>query len=56
MENYNKLVAVVADMQSDAEKTEAGNKAAGQRFRKKLGEVKDLVKILRAKSLAKKSS
>ena len=56
MENFTKLQDLVADSYDDAVKSTAGNKAAGQRLRKKLGEMKTLIKDLRAESLVKKSA
>jgi hypothetical protein len=48
MENYNKIIAVLEEARSDAEKFfEKGNKAAGTRVRKAMQDVKALAQAVR---------
>jgi hypothetical protein len=54
MENYHKLQELVAATSEDAVKSDNGNKAAGRRLRKKLGEMKTLIKAIRIESLVEK--
>ena len=50
MENYNKIIAVLEEARSDAEKFfEKGNKAAGTRVRKAMQDVKALAQAVRTR-------
>lgn len=47
MEKFKKLLETVTSLQSDAEKSAAGNKSAGVRLRKGMQEVKRIAQEVR---------
>ncbi len=51
MEEFEQLKAMVADVEDDVAKCEAGNKAAGTRVRKQMQEIKRLAQDVRKKVL-----
>jgi hypothetical protein len=51
MEQYELLKRLVAEVEDDVRKAEAGNKAAGTRVRKKMQEIKAAAQDLRVKIL-----
>lgn len=51
MELYEKLCALVRDIEDDMKKANGGNKAAGTRVRKAMQEIKETAQEIRAKVL-----
>ncbi len=47
MQNYEKLKALVAEIEADVNKAEGGNKAAGTRVRKQMQEIKKAAQAVR---------
>lgn len=51
MEEYERLKALVAEVEEDLAKAEGGNKAAGTRARKTMQEIKDTAQEIRKRIL-----
>jgi len=47
MQEYEKLVTLVTEIEADVSKAEGGNKAAGTRVRKQMQEIKQAAQIVR---------
>ena len=51
MQDYEKLKALVAEIEADIAKAEGGNKAAGTRVRKQMQKIKQAAQVVRNKVL-----
>jgi hypothetical protein len=51
MESYEKLKAMVAEVEEDIHKAQGGNKAAGTRVRKQMQDIKALAQAIRIEVL-----
>ncbi|MCX5635327.1 MAG: histone H1 [Planctomycetota bacterium] len=47
MQDYEKLKALVAEIEADINKAQGGNKAAGTRVRKQMQEIKKIAQAVR---------
>jgi hypothetical protein len=56
MELYEKLCALVREVEEDMKKANGGNKAAGTRVRKSMQEIKDIAQQIRTKVLEMRGS
>ena len=56
MQEYEKLKALVAEIEADINKAEGGNKAAGTRVRKQMQDIKSAAQIVRSKILEIRST
>ena len=51
MQEYEKLKALVAEIETDISKAEGGNKAAGTRVRKQMQDIKQAAQLVRNRIL-----
>jgi hypothetical protein len=56
MQEYEDLKVLVAEIESDIEKAEGGNKAAGTRVRKQMQKVKQAAQVVRNRILEIRSA
>lgn len=56
MQEYEELKKLVEEIESDIQKAEGGNKAAGTRVRKQMQTIKQAAQVVRAKVLELRSS
>ncbi len=56
MQEYEDLKALVAEIESDINKAQGGNKAAGTRVRKQMQKVKQAAQVLRSRVLEIRSA
>jgi len=56
MQEYEDLKVLVAEIESDINKAEGGNKAAGTRVRKQMQKVKEAAQVLRSRVLEIRSA
>lgn len=56
MQEYEELKKLVEEIESDIQKAEGGNKAAGTRVRKQMQTIKQAAQTLRAKVLELRSA
>ncbi len=56
MQEYEQLKTLVAEIESDINKAEGGNKAAGTRVRKQMQKIKQAAQVVRNKVLEIRST
>ncbi len=56
MQEYEELKTMVAEIESDINKAEGGNKAAGTRVRKQMQKIKQAAQVVRSKVLEIRST
>ncbi len=56
MQEYEELKALVAEIESDIDKSEGGNKAAGTRVRKQMQQIKQAAQSVRNRILEIRST
>jgi uncharacterized protein YhaN len=56
MQEYEELKTMVAEIESDINKAEGGNKAAGTRVRKQMQKIKQAAQVVRNKVLEIRST
>jgi len=56
MQEYEDLKALVAEIESDINKAQGGNKAAGTRVRKQMQKVKQAAQVVRSRILEIRSA
>jgi hypothetical protein len=56
MKEYEDLKVLVAEIESDIDKAEGGNKAAGTRVRKQMQKVKQAAQVVRSRILEIRSA
>jgi len=56
MQQYEDLKTLVAEIESDINKAEGGNKAAGTRVRKQMQKIKQAAQVVRSKVLEIRST
>jgi len=56
MQEYENLKVLVAEIETDINKAEGGNKAAGTRVRKQMQEIKKAAQVVRNKILELRSA
>ena len=56
MQEYENLKVLIAEIETDVNKAEGGNKAAGTRVRKQMQEIKKAAQVVRSKILEIRSA